>query len=136
MARLYEFEPGEPRSYTDDYLTKVDVRVFFGASDWKDYTSELDETVAAKHMGKCPTHWPVLCATAFLNGAWVHEFMELRQLRDYFVGLVDWKRRGPSLEKICERLTKQDKMAMAAKEKDVEELIEEAPLPRITLEGE
>lgn len=131
-ARVYEFEPGEPPSYTDEYLSKVDLRVIFALGDWREYVAELNKKAKVPHVGTPrDMRYPYVVATAFLNGQWVHETLQLHQLRDYIVSMVAPPGEGPTLKRLCEKLAREDRRVDKVV---VEESLREAPLPRIEFE--
>ena len=49
------------------------------------------------------TCFPIVTATAFLNGTWQHTWIRLDYLRDFFRSLLDINRQGPTLEEIRRR---------------------------------
>jgi hypothetical protein len=87
-----------------DHRTGVDLRILFQQSDWDAYCADL-KTVEpeAAHSSHPPGTWPVLCGTAWIESRWVHEWLYLGHLRDYFISLLEFTSAGPSLKEIIDR---------------------------------
>jgi hypothetical protein len=96
----------EPGDFLTDHRSTVDLRIFFSAAEYNEYTAELSECEpSAPHVGTPPVgaRWPLVVGSALMDGHWVHSFLRLDYLRDYFVSLLFPTSSGSTLKEIKER---------------------------------
>ena len=92
--------------FTTNHKGAVDIRILFEPGDWTDYCSELEDAEPGVPHGSVPPgSWPVVVATALLGSVWVHEWLYLGHLRDYFQSLLTITSKGPSLKEMKNRAT-------------------------------